>query len=83
MSGGELRVTLPLSLSEDEAKLLLAVKLLDKQQSSQASQSGRLWRCLAGIIFLSLIILLMTCGKRSICERGREMAVGSHMGQHA
>ena len=27
MSGGELRVTLPLSLAEDEAKLLLAVKL--------------------------------------------------------
>ena len=27
MSGGEMRVTLPLSLSEDEAKLLLAVKL--------------------------------------------------------
>ena len=29
MSGGELRVTLPLSLSEDEAKLLLAVKLYE------------------------------------------------------
>jgi predicted HTH domain antitoxin len=29
MSGGEWRVTLPLSLSEDEAKLLLAVKLYE------------------------------------------------------
>ena len=29
MSTGELRVTLPLSLSEDEAKLLLAVKLYE------------------------------------------------------
>lgn len=29
MSGGELRVTLPLSLSEDEAKLLLDVKLYE------------------------------------------------------
>ena len=29
MSGGELRVTLPLSLAEDEAKLLLAVKLYE------------------------------------------------------
>lgn len=29
MSGGELRVTLPLSLSEDKAKLLLAVKLYE------------------------------------------------------
>ena len=29
MSGGELRVTLPLSLSEDAAKLLLAVKLYE------------------------------------------------------
>ena len=29
MSGGELRVTLPLSLSEDEAKLLLAIKLYE------------------------------------------------------
>ena len=29
MSTGELRVTLPFSLSEDEAKLLLAVKLYE------------------------------------------------------
>ena len=29
MSTGELRITLPLSLAEDEAKLLLAVKLYE------------------------------------------------------
>ena len=34
MSGGELRVTLPCSLSEDEAKLLLAVKLYEVSKVS-------------------------------------------------
>jgi predicted HTH domain antitoxin len=34
MSGGELRVTLPLSLSEDTAKLLLAVKLYEVSKVS-------------------------------------------------
>ena len=40
MSGGELRVTLPCSLSEDEAKLLLAVKLYEvgKVSLGQAAQ---------------------------------------------
>jgi predicted HTH domain antitoxin len=40
MSGGEMRVTLPCSLSEDEAKLLLAVKLyeVDKVSLGQAAK---------------------------------------------
>jgi predicted HTH domain antitoxin len=40
MSTGELRVTLPFSLSEDEAKLLLAVKLYEvgKVSLGQASK---------------------------------------------
>jgi len=40
MSGGELRVTLPLSLSEDKARLLLAIKLyeVDKVSLGQAAK---------------------------------------------
>ena len=42
MSGGELRVTLPFSLSEDEAKLLLAVKLYDEVGKISLGQAAKL-----------------------------------------
>ena len=71
MSTGELRVTLPFGLSEDEAKLLLAIKLYEVEKVSLGqvaklvdSHSECLWKCSAGITSRSLIILLVNYGKR-------------------
>jgi hypothetical protein len=90
MSTGELRVALPFRLSEDEARLLLAVKLYEVgkvslgQAVKLAGFAKRACMEMLGRYHVPLFIPLMHCGKRSIYEgRGLEMSVRSHMGQHA